>query len=390
MPVGPGRGPTRSACRLKPPSPSPASIPRWQLPRLSRAPGPAASACLPPACVRSGSDTGSRPPLSPAPGQAARDRDGRCRADRGAACATSARPREPARPRERRSRRRFAERRPSRPAPVGRGASLQPSGVRRRVGPGDLRRRGILPGSLYYHFKSKEDLFVTVHAEGFREINAAVDRALDWRTDPWERLEAACAAHLAELVSGNEVAVVTGTSLFQPAARAPATPQPRARRVRRPIPRPDRPASPAARRGSHAAQVDAVGRLELDANLVSAGPKNARGDRPSSRDDASPAIARSPTPGALHPLSRGIAAAQGGALSSPSLAASALSRGALPHSLRVTPAGRSRVPGWPSRCWTRSVEHIPAPGSSSQVDTNRAAPRPPRPPGSHRIDLLRG
>jgi AcrR family transcriptional regulator len=79
---------------------------------------------------------------------------------------------------------------------------------------------GILPGSLYYHFKSKEDLFVTVHAEGFREINAAVDRALDWRTDPWERLEAACAAHLAELVSGNEVAVVTGTSLFQPARPA--------------------------------------------------------------------------------------------------------------------------------------------------------------------------
>jgi AcrR family transcriptional regulator len=79
---------------------------------------------------------------------------------------------------------------------------------------------GILPGSLYYHFKSKEDLFVTVHAEGFREINAAVDRALDGRTDPWERLEAACAAHLAELVSGNEVAVVTGTSLFQPARPA--------------------------------------------------------------------------------------------------------------------------------------------------------------------------
>jgi len=79
---------------------------------------------------------------------------------------------------------------------------------------------GILAGSLYYHFKSKEDLFVTVHAEGFREINAALDRALEGQTDPWCRLEAACAAHLTELVSGNEVAVVTGTSLFQSARPA--------------------------------------------------------------------------------------------------------------------------------------------------------------------------
>ena len=43
---------------------------------------------------------------------------------------------------------------------------------------------GILPGSLYYHFKSKEDLFIKVHAEGFRQLNEAVDRAVAAESDP--------------------------------------------------------------------------------------------------------------------------------------------------------------------------------------------------------------
>lgn len=74
---------------------------------------------------------------------------------------------------------------------------------------------GILPGSLYHHFKSKEDLFVTVHAEGFKQLNEAVDSALAGAPkDPWARLEAACAAHLTLLVGSPDVSLITGTSLF--------------------------------------------------------------------------------------------------------------------------------------------------------------------------------
>ena len=76
---------------------------------------------------------------------------------------------------------------------------------------------GILPGSLYYHFKSKEDLFIQVHAEGFRQLNEAVDRAIASQTDAWDRLEAACAAHLTLLVGSQDESLVAGTSLFHPA-----------------------------------------------------------------------------------------------------------------------------------------------------------------------------
>jgi AcrR family transcriptional regulator len=67
---------------------------------------------------------------------------------------------------------------------------------------------------LYYHFRSKEDLFVTVHGEGFRQLNEAVDRAVSAQIDPWRRLEAACAAHITLLVEGTIVAAFTGESLF--------------------------------------------------------------------------------------------------------------------------------------------------------------------------------
>ena len=74
---------------------------------------------------------------------------------------------------------------------------------------------GVLAGSLYYHFRSKDELFATVHAEGVRQLHEALDRALAGVSDPWERLEAACSAHLEQLVNGNDIAVVTAASLFR-------------------------------------------------------------------------------------------------------------------------------------------------------------------------------
>ena len=60
---------------------------------------------------------------------------------------------------------------------------------------------GILHGSLYYHFGSKEELFITVYAEGVSAFIKAVQSAINPLTNPWERLEAACVAHLEALLT---------------------------------------------------------------------------------------------------------------------------------------------------------------------------------------------
>lgn len=55
---------------------------------------------------------------------------------------------------------------------------------------------GMLSGSIYYHFSSKEDLLLAVYEEGLRHIAERVDAAVAAQNTPWERLEAGCAAHL--------------------------------------------------------------------------------------------------------------------------------------------------------------------------------------------------
>ena len=66
----------------------------------------------------------------------------------------------------------------------------------------------MLPGSIYYHFESKEELLVAVYAEGVRRIAARVDRAVAGASTPMKRLEAACIAHLEMLLTDSDYAQV--------------------------------------------------------------------------------------------------------------------------------------------------------------------------------------
>lgn len=68
------------------------------------------------------------------------------------------------------------------------------------------RRAGMLSGSLYYHFPSKDDLFAEVHAAAIARIHARLDAALEGLRDPWDRLEAALAAHLEGLLGQEDAA----------------------------------------------------------------------------------------------------------------------------------------------------------------------------------------
>ena len=75
--------------------------------------------------------------------------------------------------------------------------------VREIVGP-----VGMLPGSLYCHFATKEALLVAVYTEGVRRIGAAVDAAVSGLDEPWQRLEAACVAHLSSLLDQTDYSQV--------------------------------------------------------------------------------------------------------------------------------------------------------------------------------------
>jgi AcrR family transcriptional regulator len=62
------------------------------------------------------------------------------------------------------------------------------------------REVGMLPGSIYYHFPSKEEMLLAVYEEGLRHIAERVDAAVAGQSTPWERLEAGCTAHLEALL----------------------------------------------------------------------------------------------------------------------------------------------------------------------------------------------
>jgi AcrR family transcriptional regulator len=70
------------------------------------------------------------------------------------------------------------------------------------------RAVGMLPGSLYCHFATKEELLAAVYLKGVEQISAAVQTAVQTHTDPWERLQAACVAHLESILQDDDYAQV--------------------------------------------------------------------------------------------------------------------------------------------------------------------------------------
>jgi AcrR family transcriptional regulator len=67
---------------------------------------------------------------------------------------------------------------------------------------------GIMPGSVYYHFPSKEALLAAVHAEAIDHAIATISTAIAPYTDPWDRMEAAAIAHLNLLLTSGTLAAV--------------------------------------------------------------------------------------------------------------------------------------------------------------------------------------
>ena len=78
---------------------------------------------------------------------------------------------------------------------------------------------GMLAGSMYYHFPSKNELIAAVYEAGVAEIGAAVDAAVARARAPWTRLEAACVAHLESLLADRAHAAVMTADLSRLDAR---------------------------------------------------------------------------------------------------------------------------------------------------------------------------
>lgn len=65
-------------------------------------------------------------------------------------------------------------------------------------------RVGMLAGSMYYHFASKDELLLAVYEEGVRRISRQVQEEVKGIKDPRERLHKALEAHLDALLDGSD------------------------------------------------------------------------------------------------------------------------------------------------------------------------------------------
>lgn len=67
---------------------------------------------------------------------------------------------------------------------------------------------GMLPGSVYYHFPSKQAILLAVYEKGVERITEQVKDSIDGVIDPWERLSLALQAHLETLLDQSDYARV--------------------------------------------------------------------------------------------------------------------------------------------------------------------------------------
>ncbi len=67
---------------------------------------------------------------------------------------------------------------------------------------------GMQAGSVYYHFKSKEELLLAVYAIAVDGIEARLLAALDGIEDPWRRLEVAVVTHLETILDRDDYSSV--------------------------------------------------------------------------------------------------------------------------------------------------------------------------------------
>lgn len=70
------------------------------------------------------------------------------------------------------------------------------------------RATGMLAGSLYCHFPTKDALLSAVYERGVARICEAAQAAVERHAEPWARLEAACVAHLEAVLRDDDYARV--------------------------------------------------------------------------------------------------------------------------------------------------------------------------------------
>lgn len=78
---------------------------------------------------------------------------------------------------------------------------------------------GILAGSLYYYFNSKEDLFAAVHEKAINHICTGVIRMINPSTDAWTRLEQASEGYLDAMLNSSVYASIIVTEFPRRRAR---------------------------------------------------------------------------------------------------------------------------------------------------------------------------